>query len=74
MLYEAVWHENREETVEWLSQGGRPDQYRNDIWGGTALMLAAQHGNVDIIRLLLDSGASPLAVDNAGKNAISWAK
>jgi ankyrin repeat protein len=37
-------------------------------------MLAAQHGNVDIIRLLLDSGASPLAVDNAGKNAISWAK
>ena len=74
MTHQATWHEDEKAVLHWLEKGGRPDQYRNDVWGGTALMLAAQLGNLTIVKRLLSHGASPLAVDISGKDALSWAR
>ena len=41
--------------------------------GGTALMLAAQRGNIQAVRLLLSMGASAEVKDSAGKNAVDYA-
>ena len=37
-------------------------------------MLAAQHGNVKLVRALLAYGASPFAVDEGGITASKWAR
>jgi len=73
-LYEAVWDCNVERCLELLRAGARPDGYQNDVWGGTTLMLAAQHGNVKLVRALLAYGASPFAVDEGGITASKWAR
>lgn len=72
-LYEAVWDCDLARCFELLKAGGRPDGYQNDVWGGTTLMLAAQHGNVKLVRALLGHGASPFAADSDGITASKWA-
>jgi ankyrin repeat protein len=72
--YEAVWHEDIVLAKALLEQGARPDQYRNNIWGGTALMLAAQTGNLELVMLLLANGADLNATDLKGKTPIDWAQ
>jgi ankyrin repeat protein len=57
-----------------LDEGGRPDQYRNNLWGGTCLMLAVQLGNLELVMLLLKANADILATDNFGHNAMDWAR
>ncbi len=37
-------------------------------------MLAAQHGNVELVRALLEYGASALRVDSGGISAGVWAR
>jgi ankyrin repeat protein len=37
-------------------------------------MMAAQHGNVDLVRALLEHGASALRVDSGGIDAGVWAR
>lgn len=46
---------------------------KRDIDGRTALMLAAHGKKVDIVRLLLDAGASPDVRDNKGSTAVFFA-
>jgi hypothetical protein len=46
--------------------------YRNPF-NFTPLMLAAQAGNVDLARTLVERGADPEAVDNAGRTALHLA-
>ncbi len=43
------------------------------LGGATPLMLAALHGNEDLVRLLLDQGADPSARNGAGATALMWA-
>ena len=73
-LYEAVWENDVETTSTLLKQGAKPDAYQNDVWGGTTLMLAAQHGNMTLVKLLLAHGATVLPVDSGGIDAVKWAK
>ena len=73
-LYEAVWHEDVELAKMLLKEGARPDQYRNNVWGGTALMLAAQSGNMELVMLLLLNGADVGAQDLRGNTPEDWAR
>ena len=73
-LYVAAWANDLVAVRRLLVEGGRPDQYRNNVWGGTALMLAAGHGNAAMLRALLARGASPLECDLAGNDAATWAR
>ena len=73
-LYENVWHCRVAAALELLRQGAKPDGYQNNVWGGTTLMLAAQHGNVELVKALLAHGASALCVDSGGVDSSKWAK
>jgi hypothetical protein len=73
-LYQACWHCDVPTTLDLLKQGAKPDAYQNNMWGGTTLMLAAQHGNVELVRALLEYGASALRVDSGGISAGVWAR
>ena len=73
-LYDAVWHNDVPRSLGLLAEGADPDAYQNDVWGGTALMLAAQLGNLELVRALLAHGASPTRVDGGGIDARWWAR
>jgi len=73
-LYDAAWHNDLPTCLELLANGAQPDAYQNDVWGGTALMLAAQLGNIELVRALLRHGASPTRVDGGGVDARKWAR
>jgi len=53
---------------ELISQGS--DINAKDKYGQTALMVAAENGNVDTIKLLLDHNADVNAIRNNGKTAL----
>lgn len=45
-----------------------------DELGRTALHIAAAKGKPDVVRILLEAGANPNAVDAHGKKAVDYAK
>lgn len=73
-LYEAVWRCDVRSCLQLLQEGARPDAYQNDQWGGSTLMLAAQHGDVRLVAALLKHGASPFKTDSGGIDARRWAR
>jgi ankyrin repeat protein len=54
-----------------LAEGADPNIA--DKLGGTALMLATQHGSIPLIKLLLKFGADVHAADKAGNTVIMHA-
>lgn len=48
-------------------------RHETDQWGRTWLMLAANRGNSELVRDLLDAGAEPMHTDMDGKNAACFA-
>ena len=48
--------------------------YDVEIFSATLLMVAAVEGNVDVTRLLLESGADPKARDTDGRTALDYAR
>ena len=69
------------EAARWLLDHGADPDLRHD-WGGeghgvsaVAMHLAAQHGAVGCLELLLDRGADPTIVDGAhGGDPLGWAE
>ena len=55
--------------VQAILDEGAPADARHEA-GGTALMLAANNGRVDLCTILLDAGASASAVDGEGRTAL----
>ena len=74
-------YSDRVEAAAWLLDHGADPDLRHD-WGGeghgvqaVAMHLAAQHGAVDCLNLLLDRGADPTVVDAAhGGTPLGWAE
>ncbi|MBO5285086.1 MAG: ankyrin repeat domain-containing protein, partial [Alphaproteobacteria bacterium] len=57
VLMEAVQNNDLAMVRKLLEKGADVNQQTTDFWGGTALMIAAEKGNEDIVRLLLQAGA-----------------
>jgi ankyrin repeat protein len=55
-----------------LDAGARANA--SNVWGGTALMLAANNGEEAIVRQLLAAGADPRALDRNGDDAARLAE
>ncbi len=74
-------YSDKVEAAVWLLDHGADPDLRHD-WGGeghgvqaVAMHLAAQHGAVDCLNLLLDRGADPTVVDAAhGGTPLGWAE
>ena len=74
-------YSDRVEAAAWLLDHGADPDLRHD-WGGeghgvqaVAMHLAAQHGAVGCLNLLLDRGADPTVVDAAhGGTPLGWAE
>jgi ankyrin repeat protein len=61
------------ELVKEQLDSGSFDVNESDEHGRTALIKAAKHGHVDIVRVLVSRGADVNARDNRGTNALYWA-
>ncbi|EED13813.1 ankyrin, putative [Talaromyces stipitatus ATCC 10500] len=55
-------------VAEFVKEGVNPDV--KDANGVTPLMLAADHGNVDVAKVLIEAGASVSSVDNTGRSLL----
>lgn len=61
------------EIVKEQLDSGNFDVNSADGHGRTALIKAAKHGHLDIVKLLIEQGADVNARDNRGTNALYWA-
>jgi ankyrin repeat protein len=54
-------------AVHDLLAAGAPVESRDDVWGSTALVHAAQRGNIEMVRVLLEAGAGSNDKDEKGQ-------
>ena len=74
-------YSDKVDAARWLLDHGADPDLRHD-WGGdghgvsaVAMHLAAQHGAIGCLRLLLDRGADPTIIDGAhGGDPLGWAE
>lgn len=71
-LHQAAAYDDVDRVRDCLDAGAEVDG-RNPDFGTTALILAAAAGNYNVVKLLLDRGASLDVRDGAGKTAEEWA-
>lgn len=67
-LHIAAVYGHRQMVEVLLGQGAEIDAIDKELW--TPLICAAQAGHLDVVRLLVESGASPLAKTQKGQSAI----
>ena len=53
--------------------GGDPDKASEDEFGWTALHFAASNGHKDVVKVLLDEGATPKGADKEGRTPLTVA-
>ena len=71
----ASWSEaHAGRVVQLLLDAGASIDVRNPITGDSALHYASRHGNMHALRVLLENGADPLAVDHLGVQAAQMAR
>lgn len=70
-LIEAVLLDRREVVRELLPY--RPDAARHNREGLSAVALAARLGHVEVLDMLLGSGADPNGLDRGGRPPLYWA-
>ncbi len=63
---------NQTEAAKLLVDAGATVDAQNKD-GMTALMIAASHGNIELVRMLLAKGANPAKPDYTGRDAVGWA-
>ena len=73
VLWEAIEAGDARGVNAVIAQGVDVNAKNKDENGGTALMMAAREGNVDIVKALLAAGADIGAKDNDGDAALVWA-
>jgi ankyrin repeat protein len=56
-----------------LAKGAAPDARHATYYNATALMLAVNNRDQDMVRLLLEAGAKVNLTDKAGDSALNWA-
>src|SRR5262245_2785932 len=70
LLFQAIRRGDTELLRGALRAGTPPDVRAGD--GTTPLMAAALHGSAEMVSALLDAGADPRAVSEAGVTALLW--
>lgn len=70
LLFQAIRRGDTELLSVTLRAGTPPDVRAGD--GTTPLMAAALYGNAEMVSALLDAGADPRAVNDAGVTALLW--
>ncbi|KGX91898.1 ankyrin repeat domain-containing protein [Pontibacillus marinus] len=73
ILHELYWSEQYR-MIELLVEGGAQPDMGADNMGMTPLMRLAEDGHVDLVETLLKHGADPTLENNAGWNAIRFAR
>ncbi|KIW17293.1 hypothetical protein PV08_04484 [Exophiala spinifera] len=59
--------------VEYLIDSGADLELHGGRFGATPLGIASYRGHVDVVKILVDRGASPYTPDNTGLSAVDWA-
>lgn len=73
-LMKAVEQGDTKKVEQFLAQASHVNMEIKDDQGRTPLLLAVEHGKMDIVKVLLDKGAEMGSPDNNGKTAYSRAK
>ena len=61
-------------VVRYLLEEGVSTEIAGGRCSATPINIAAFRGHADVVELLLDYGADPLAVDESGLSAVDWAR
>lgn len=69
-LINAVKSRNQSEVTKALNSGANPNAVENGRFYSSALILAANNGDMGIVRILLDAGAQINFQDDIGQSAI----
>ena len=69
----ATSETNLPAMMEMLDNGAEINVH-NQVFGHTALVVAARFGYIKIVQALLDRGAEVNAADNYGHTALYWAR
>jgi len=65
-LLKQVKDNNVKKVREYLDNGRFPDDYGDSVLHVTPLMIAAENGNLEIVKLLIEHGSDPNARQQAG--------
>ena len=61
-------------VVRYLLDEGVSTEIAGGRCSATPINIAAFRGHADVVKLLLDRGANPLAIDDSGLSAVDWAR
>ena len=69
-VYDFAGDGNVDELIIALNQGNNSTNWYRNLFGNTALNMAAHHGNMNIVEILLDRGIDINSKDDDGSTAL----